>query len=472
MTANNLQAATRLGQQPIGKLMLEFSLPAVTANVVTALYNIIDRIAVGRGIGEAALGGLSLVMPVMMVMGAFSILFGSGAANLISLRLGEGRRGDASAAANHCFWLLVIVGLVITAAGLIFLEPILSVLGAQDSSESLGYARVFMRIIFIGSVFQMISLGLSNTIRAQGFPVIAMAGMLICVGLNAGLVILFIFVFNWGVAGSAWATVIAQAVISVWFVGLMFSNKMPLRFTPFRFHLSLRPVADVCTFGSAQAANNVALSVMIWLMNVRISYYGVRELSSEHGGDIALSGMTIVSSVSMIIMMIVFGFSMGAQPILGYNYGAGKFKRVMETFKIAAILATIVAAVGFLLMHLMTKELILLFAPDGSEALVSFSIKVMKYSTIGVPFIGLQIISSGMFVAIGKPVTSLILSMSRQVFLLIPLIFLFGEIWGLMGVVMASPVSDIAATGITAVFIGREVRKLRTLSQDIEGDRL
>jgi Na+-driven multidrug efflux pump len=308
----------------------------------------------------------------------------------------------------------------------------------------------------------MLSLGLSNTIRAQGFPAIAMVGMLICVGLNAVLVALFIFVFNWGVAGSAWATVIAQAVASVWFVGFAFSRKMPLRLTPFSFKLSMKSFIDLCSFGSAQAVNHIAMSLVVWLLNMRTSMYGVRELASEHGGDIALSGMTIVSSVSMIIMMVVFGFSMGAQPILGYNYGAKKYARVLKTYKAAVMLATAVAVVGFLLMHLFTEELIALFAPNGSPELIDFSIKVMKYATIGVPIVGFQVISSGMYVAVGKPKTSLILSMSRQVLLLIPMIFIFGEIWGLMGVVMSSPVSDIASSLLTAAFIWREVRRLRT----------
>jgi putative MATE family efflux protein len=461
-----MDAAARLGTQPIGKLILEFSLPAITANVVTALYNIIDRIAVGRGVGETALGGLSLVMPVMMVVGAFAILFGAGAANLISLRLGEGRREDALSALNHCFWLLIIAGLVITAAGLLFLDPILSVLGAQDNSESLGYGRAFLRIIFIGTVFQMLSLGLANTVRAQGFPTIAMIGMLICVGLNAGLVVLFIFVFHWGVEGSAWATVIAQAVASVWFIAFAFSRRMPLRLSPFRLRFSARSIADVCAFGSAQAVNNVAMSLVVWIMNVRISYYGVRELASEHGGDIALSGMTIVSSVSMIIIMVVFGFSMGAQPILGYNYGAGNYGRVRETFKKAAILATIVAAAGFLLMEFFSSGLVQIFAPGGSPALIEFSVMVMRFYAIGMPILGFQIIASGMYVAIGKPITSLILSMSRQVLLLLPLIFIFGEAFGLMGVVVASPVSDISSSGLTAFFIVRTLRKLRTAESE------
>jgi Na+-driven multidrug efflux pump len=197
-------------------------------------------------------------------------------------------------------------------------------------------------------------------------------------------------------------------------------------------------------------------------MNVRISYYGVQELASEHGGDIALSGMSIVSSVSMIIMMIVFGVSMGAQPILGYNYGAKNYGRVLETYKKAAIIGSVVAVAGFLTMQLLSNTLVLLFAPDGSKALIEFSVKVMKYATIGIPVIGFQIISSGMYVAIGKPIMSLILSMSRQVLLLIPLIFIFGEAFGLMGVVSASPVSDIVSSGMTALFIVRTVRKLRT----------
>jgi putative MATE family efflux protein len=455
------EATTRLGTQPITRLIIAFSLPVITANIVNALYNIIDRIFVGRGVGETALGGISLVMPIMTVMMAFSILFGAGAANLISLRLGEGRREEAQSAANHCFWLLVIMGVIIIIVGHIFIDPILSILGAQEGSESIEYGRVFIRIIFFGAVFQQLAMGVANIVRSQGYPMLVMGGLLVSMVLNAVLVAFFIFGLHWGVAGSAWATVIAQAVAAVWFVGFASSKKVPLRLTPFRFRLSGKSVLRILSFGSAQAVVQFAMSFVIAFMNARVSLYGVRELDAEHGGDVALSSLTIYHSSVMIVFMIIFGLSMGSQPIFGYNYGAKQFGRVAEAYKKTVLYATAIAIIGFVIMHFFADPIIHLYAPGGSAPLIDFAIRCMRYATVALPVVGFQVVSAGFFVATGRPNTSLFLSMSRQVIFLIPLILVLGEKWGLMGVVMANPVSDFLSTLVTAIAVVFEFRRLR-----------
>ncbi|MDR3295894.1 MAG: MATE family efflux transporter, partial [Clostridiales Family XIII bacterium] len=207
---SGIDAANRLGTEPIGKLLLRFSLPAITGMVVNALYNVVDRIFVGRAVGETALGGLALVMPVMTIVMAFAVLFGIGAANLISMRLGQQRKADAESALNHCFWLLILSGVLLAVFGLIFLDPLLSLLGAQKGSESLEYAREFARIILAGSTLFTVGLGFSHCTRAQGFPTVTMIGLLLGAVLNVIIVPVFLFVFHWGVSGAAFGTLIAQ----------------------------------------------------------------------------------------------------------------------------------------------------------------------------------------------------------------------------------------------------------------------
>ena len=226
-------AATRLGVEPVGKLLAQFSLPAMTGMIVNALYNIVDRIFVGRAVGEAALGGLALVMPVMTIVMAFSVLFGIGSANLISMRLGQERREEAENALNHCFWLLILSGALLTVLGVLFIEPILSMLGAQEGSASVDYARRFLRIILFGAVFFMMGLGFSHCTRAQGFPTVSMLSFVLGAAVNVVLVPIFLFVCGWNVEGAALGTVIAQAATVVFILAFGFSKKAVLRLRPF-----------------------------------------------------------------------------------------------------------------------------------------------------------------------------------------------------------------------------------------------
>jgi putative MATE family efflux protein len=454
-------AATRLGTEPISKLLIQFSLPAMTGMIVNALYNIVDRIFVGRAVGEAALGGLALVMPVMTIIMAFSVLFGIGSANLISMRLGQERREEAENALNHCFWLLILSGALLTALGVLFMEPILSVLGAQDGSESIDYARRFLRIILFGSVFFIMGLGFSHCTRAQGFPTISMLGFVLGAVVNVILVPIFLFVFKWNVEGAALGTVIAQASTVVFILAFGFSRKAVLRLRPLSVKPSLKAITQIISFGSAQFLLQFAMSFVMLIYNISMSVYGVRELGAVSGGDVALSGMNIVNSISMLIIMPIFGINQGAQPLLGFNYGAKKFGRVLGTYVRAVIAATVIGCAGFALLRIFPDQIVRLFAPNGSREILMFTPAAMRIATMALPIVGFQIVSANMFVVTGRPKTSVILSMMRQFILLIPCIFLFGRIWGLDGVIAASPAADAMAVILTTVMIVRELRKLR-----------
>ncbi|GHV85859.1 MATE family efflux transporter [Spirochaetia bacterium] len=458
MAATN--AASRLGTEPVGRLLLKFSIPAITGMVVNALYNVVDRIWVGRGVDEIALGGLSLVMPLVTVSMAFAMLFGVGAANLISMRLGQGRKAEAENALNHCFFLLIVFAIVLMVLELIFLDPILSLMGAEKGSAALGYARNYYRIILYGNPFFLVGFGLSHCTRAQGFPTITMISMFIGAGLNMILDPIFIIVFGWGVEGAAWATIISQLVAAVWILSFSLGKKAVIHLRLHSFRPSGRIMLDIMTFGSSQFLLQFVMSSVQLLFNMSMGWYGASVLGSG-GGDIALSGLNINMSIVMLIIMPIFGINQGAQPILGYNYGAKQFDRVRKAFLLAIAGATVICLLGFVLAELFPHFLIKLFAPDGSAGLLRFAPHAMRIMMITLPLNGFTIVATNFFVVTGRPKASIFLSMLRQFIALIPCLLIFGKIWGLWGVIAATPVADGFAFICTGIMILMELKKLK-----------
>jgi putative MATE family efflux protein len=431
--------------------------------LVNALYNVVDRIFVGRWVDEAALGGLTLVMPLMIISMAFSMLFGVGSANKISMRLGQGRKQDAENALNHCLILLAITGIVIMVVGHIFLDEILSILGAQPGSQSLDFARSYYRIVLFGSIFMQIGFGLSHCSRAQGFPKISMVGMLLGGIMNIILDALFIIVFGWGVEGAAWATVISQFCSFIWLLSFNLSKKAVVRIRLTNFKPSGRIIYEIMGFGSSQFIIQFCGSFVIILFNTILSRLGPQALGVSNGGDIALSGMSIVNSIDMLILMPVFGINQGAQPILGYNYGAKKFDRVRSAYFRAVMAATCICMFGFLVIQIFPHQLVKLFVPDGSSALYFFAPRALRIFMSSLPLLGFLFISSNMFVVTGRPKVSIMLSMLRQIIILIPCALLLGNIWGLWGFIAASPITQGICVIITGVIIFFEMRKLRLI---------
>jgi len=454
-------AASRLGTEPIGKLLLKFSIPAITGMLLNALYNVVDRIFVGQGVDDIALGGLSLVLPLMTISLAFAMLFGIGAANMISMRLGQNRKKDAENALNHCFFLLLGVGLLMTALGLFFLEPILSLLGAQEGSESIHYARDYLRIILYGTTFSMVGFGLSHCTRAQGFPAITMIAMIIGAGLNIVLDPIFIFIFKWGVRGAAWATIISQAVSMIWILSFSLGKRAVVNLRPRTVKPSLAVVLQIMSFGSAQFLLQFVMSGVQLLYNTSMGWYGVDAMGVANGGDIALSGMNIAGAIMMLILMPIFGINQGAQPILGFNYGAKKFNRVLRAYLGAVAAGTMICTVGFAVVQIFPAQLIRVFVREGSRALMDFAPRAIRIATLLLPTAGFQVISTNLFVVTGRPKISIFLSMLRQCLALIPCILIFGRIWGLWGVVAAAPVADGFSLIVTGTMIFFELRKLR-----------
>ena len=444
-----MDRAQRLGNEKVLPLLIRFSVPAIVGMLVQALYNVVDRIFVGNGVGPLGLAGLTVSFPVMLVQMAFSMLIGLGATALISIRLGEDRQKDAEQIMSNAVGLLVLTSAVLTILGIAFLEPLLRLMGASDAI--LPYARDYLSIILYGTIFQFISFGLNHMIRAQGNPKIAMATMLIGAITNIVLDPVFIYVLGWGVAGAAFATVLSHLVSSVWVLAFFFRGKSQLRLDFSQiFRIKWPVVLQIISIGFAPFAMQLAGSLQNLVMNQSLAHYG---------GDMAISAMGIVFSVNTLFLMPIFGINQGSQPILGFNYGAKKYERVKQTLWYAATGATMLSIAGFVATRFFPVPLVSLFGRHEAE-LMELGVRAMRIFMTTFPIIGLQIVGANFFQALGKPKKAAFLSLSRRLLLLIPLLLILPRFFGLNGVFFATPAADIAATAITVWFLRREFASL------------
>ncbi len=444
--------AARLGSEPIPSLLLRFSVPAIVGMLVNALYNIVDRIFIGRGVDSLAIGGIYIGMPIMLVLMAFGMLIGIGGNTLVSIRLGEGKKDEADRIAANSLIMLALVGIVLGAAGTVLLEPLLKLFGA--SSSNIGYAKEYLQVILIGAPLNAIGFGMNNFIRGEGNPKIAMFTMLIGAFLNMILDPIFIFVFDMGVRGAALATIISQAVSAIWVLRYFLSGKSILSFKRKYLVPNLKIIKKIVANGVAPFSMQIAASMVTALYNSNLQTYG---------GDMATSSMGVINSVSMMIAMPIFGINQGSQPIMGYNYGAKKYDRVKKTFKYAAIAATTITTLGFIIVQLFPDIIIKAFVGEqgASGQLMSIAVPGMRTLLMAFPFVGFQIVSSAYFQATGKPRQSMLLSLSRQVLILIPALLILPRLLGLRGVWMAGPIADFTSFVIAALLMTFSLKHLR-----------
>lgn len=438
----------QLGEEAIPRLLFRFSIPAIVGMLVSASYSVVDRIFIGQAVGSLGIAGVTIGFSVMILIMAFGLLIGIGATTLISIRLGEGKKEEAEMVMGNALTLLVLVSLLLSAGGLIFLKPLLSFFGASETV--LPYAAQYIGIILMGSVFAGIGFGANNFIRADGSPRTAMVTMLISALTNAALAAFFIYVLHWGMRGAALATVIAQAVTAVWVLLYFTRGKSTMKLR--RKNLRLRPriVTRIFYLGSAPFSMQIAAAAVTVILNKSLVAYG---------GDVAVSAMGIIYSVTMMILMPIFGITQGAQPIMGFNYGAKKFERVKKTLKLAILAASAVVFCGFLVAMLFPEQLIRMFNSSDKE-LLRLGTRAMRIYLLLLPIVGFQIVSSSYFQAVGKPREAMILSLLRQVVVLIPALLILPRFFGLMGVFMTSPLSDVISSVLTAVCLHREVQIL------------
>lgn len=442
----------RLGEMNVGKLILEFSIPAIIGMLVNTLYNIIDRIFIGHieGIGNLAMAGVGVTMPLMFIIMAFGMLIGIGTATKVSIKLGQHDKEAAEKHLGNAFTLIIIISIFLTVFGLIFANPILKAFGASENI--IGYGEQFIQVIFIGCIFNMISFGLNHSIRSDGSPKIAMATMLISAIINTILDPIFIFGFGLGVRGGALGTVVAQIVSTIWILYYFTKGSSILKIRRKNLKLDKEVVLSICAIGISPFSMQIAQSAVQVVSNNSLQTYG---------GDIAISGMTIINSLAMIFLMPIFGLNQGLQPIIGYNFGAKKYDRVKQAVKYGIITATIIVTTGFVIIEVFAEKLTMIFNND--PALIEVTSHGMRIFLCILPLIGGQIIVTNYFQSTGKVKISMFLSLLRQVIILIPCLLIIPMFKGLDGVWIAGATSDILSVIITLIVF---VKKSNELSEN------
>lgn len=446
-----------LGTASIISLVIKYSVPAIIAMMVNSLYTTIDRMFIGRipDVGAIAMSGVGITMPITYVIMGLGMLVGVGTAASISIKLGQGKRKVAENLLGNAVTLTFIISVIVTVLGLGFSGRILNLLGA--SSETLIYAQQFINILLFGTVFNITGFALNQSIRSDGNPKMAMISMLIGAILNIILDPIFIFVFGWGIKGAAFATVLSQAVSSIWIFYYFTKGKSNLKIKRENLILKKRLVKSIFIIGMSPCAMQIAASLVQVISNTALLKYG---------GDMAVASMAIISSISMIFLMPIFGLNQGAQPIIGYNFGAKKYKRVKQAILYPIVVATIIVSVGGLLIQAF---------PDKAIALFNNDAELMRVGTHGIriylsmlPIVGFQIISSNYFLATGKGNVAMILSLLRQVIFLIPLLLILPKYLGLTGVWLAGPISDLLSSIVTGGFMIKEMRVLHKKEEVLE----
>ena len=449
---DNKQAALELGSKPVGALLWQYALPAMVAMVASSLYNIIDRSVIGQVVGPEAIAGLGITFPFMNLGAAFGAAVGVGASTCISVKLGQRDYATAQHLLGNTVTLNLIIGLAFMAVSLIFLDPILRFFGASDAT--LPYAREFMEIILAGNVVTHMYFGMNAVLRAAGKPRHAMYATLFTVACNIILVIAFVWWFRWGIRGAALATVTSQSLALCWQMRL-FSNKHELlHLKKGIYKLKSVLVRNIVSIGISPFLMQTTSCVIVIFMNNQFVRYG---------GDMAVGAYSIANSMVMVFFMFVMGVTQGMQPIVGYNYGAQKFDRMMRCVWMAIAVATTILLAGWAVSMLFPRQIARMFTTDPT--LLEMSARGIMLDMLVFFVVGSQAVITNYFQCIGKVRISIFLSLTRQLILLLPMAYVFPFFWGLDGVWYSMPVSDFLAFAFTIPIFMLHIRKFKSYGQ-------
>ena len=445
---DNKQAALELGTKPVGQLLWQYALPAIVAMSASSLYNIIDRAMIGQIVGPEAIAGLGITFPFMNLSAAFGAAVGVGSSACISVKLGQKDYQTAGHLLGNTITLNLIIGLSFMLICLLFLDPILLFFGASD--VTLPYARSFMTIILLGNVITHMYFGLNAVLRAAGKPKHAMYSVLFTVAMNIVLVILFVWWFRWGIQGAALATVTSQTMAMCWQIKL-FSNKNEiLHLKRGIYKLKKQLVTNIVAIGISPFLMNVTSCVIVIFMNNQFVHYG---------GDMAVGAYSIANSVVMMFFMFVMGVCQGMQPIVGYNYGAEKYDRMLHCLFLAIGCATAILLVGWGLSMLFPRQIARIFTTDAT--LIDLAARGIRLDMLVFFVVGSQATITHFFQSIGKVKVSIFLSLSRQLFLLLPMAYVFPLFWELDGVWYSMPASDFLSFAMTIPMLMWYMKKFK-----------
>ena len=433
-----------LGQRAIGKLLTQYSVPANIASVATSLYNIIDSIFIGRGVGAMAIAGLAITFPLMNLVAAFVMLIAAGGATISSIFLGQKNYSRATDVVNNVFTLAVIHSVVFGGLTLLFLDPILYFFGATEAT--IGYAREFMKVILYGTPISYIFIGLNNLMRATGYPKKAMISALLSVVVNVILAPIFIFTLKWGIKGAAIATICGQFAAFIWVLYHFLSKDSSIHFKRDNRWLTWSIIKRIYAIGLSPFLMNVcACAVVIFINRALLDYGGV-------DGNLAVGAYGILNRTTMFFVMIVFGVTQGMQPILGYNIGACNFDRVKRTLRLGVWIGVAITVVGWLVSEIFPDTVSSLFTTD--ETLIKISREGFRIYFICYPVVGCQIVIQNFFQSVGKPQMSIFLSLTRQLLFLIPFLIFLPRVLGINGVWASMAASDIISFFVAIITLG------------------
>lgn len=432
-----------------GRLLLKYSLPAIAGMIVNSLYNLVDRIFVGR-IGGLAMTGIGLSLPFMLLLSAVSSMIGIGASALISIKLGENNKNEAKGLLGNAITLIIGLMLIMTLLGLLFKSPILAAFGASDAT--MPYAVNYMTVILYGAVFQGIGTGLLNVVRATGHPVKSMLIILVGTLINIILDPILIFTLDMGISGAAWATIIAQLVTAIMVMYHLLSEKNSLKIGIGQLKLSIATTISIFSIGFAPFVMQLASVVVSILSNNALKTYG---------GDMAIGAMTIINAVMVLFLMSAMGVTQGAAPIIGFNFGAKRFDRVKQLLKLELIAVATICTLTFLLVQIFPTPLSRIFTSEPN--LISMASSGMRLLLLMLPLLSAQMVGASYFQAIGEAKKSALLGLSRQVLLLIPLLLILPPLFGLNGVWGASALADLISSLIAIIALRAAFKDLSRL---------
>ena len=439
---------TELSEKPVFSLLLQYAIPAIVAMVASSLYNIVDGIFIGQGVGAGAIMGLAITMPIMNLSAAFGAMVGVGGSTLLSVKLGEKDYNFAAKILGNVITLNCIIGIGLGAVMLLFLDPILRFFGASD--YTIPYARDFMVIVLIGNVFTHLFLGLNAMLRSSGKPKKAMKATIMTVIINIALAPLFIFVLHLGIRGAALATILSQLIVLLWQFKLFSNPNELIHLRRDTYRLERRIVTGSLSIGLSPFLINLCACIVVIIINKQLVSYG---------GDVAVGAYGIANRMMFFFVMVVIGINQGMQPIAGFNFGAKHYTRLNQVLKYAITIATGIWIMGFIVCVLLATPVASAFTND--EELLKEAAHALRVMNLVVPIIGFQMITIGFFQSIGKAGISIFLSLTRQLLFLVPLLLILPNFFGLEGIWYSVPIADGTAAITAAIVLIYHMRKFK-----------